>query len=117
MIARVWHGVVPATSAVTYARYIEETGWSEVRRAPGNRGVLVLRRVSGQQADFLFTSFWESLRAIRRFAGDDLECAVYYPRDREFLLTLEPRVAHYEILEPMHPDMAVHLARILRPLG
>lgn len=117
MIARIWHGAVPAASAETYARYIEETGSREVLRAPGNRGVLVLRRVTGPQADFVFTSFWDSLEAIRRFAGDDLDRAVYYPRDREFLVDLEPRVAHYEVLDPSRPDMAAHLARILRPLG
>jgi len=117
MIARIWHGTVPAAAAEEYARYIEETGVSEVRRTPGNRGVLVLRRVAVPEADFLFTSFWDSLQAIRRFAGDDLDRAVYYPRDREFLLALEPHVAHYEVVEPPRADLAAHLARILRPLG
>ena len=117
MIARVWHGVVPVASAEAYSRYIEETGGAEARRTPGNRGVLVLRRVAGPQVHFLFTSFWESLQAIRRFAGDDLDRAVYYPRDREFLLGLEPRVVHYEVVEPPRADLAAHFARILRPLG
>ena len=39
------------------------------------------------------------MEAIRAFAGDDVERARYYPEDREYLLQLEPRVAHYEVLE------------------
>ena len=100
MIARLWHGVTPAGLAEEYTRYVAETGVRETRATPGNRGVLVLRRVAGGHADFLFTSFWESPEAIRRFAGANLERAVYYPRDREFLEALEPAVTHYEVVEP-----------------
>ena len=46
---------------------------------------------------------YASPEAIRRFAGADLERAVYYPRDREFLETLEPAVTHYEVVEPAGP--------------
>ena len=100
MIARLWHGVTPAGLGEEYAGYVAETGVRRARGTPGNAGVLVLRRVAGGRADFLFTSFWDSLESIRRFAGADLERAVYYPRDREFLQTLEPTVAHYEVVGP-----------------
>mgnify|MGYP001767728339 CR=1 FL=1 len=98
MIARMWHGVTPAGLGEEYARYVAETGVRDVRATPGNAGVLVLRRVAGERADFLFTSFWDSLESVRRFAGVDLERAVYYPRDGEFLRALEPTVAHYEVV-------------------
>jgi heme-degrading monooxygenase HmoA len=100
MIARLWHGVTSAAASEAYARYLVETGIRDTRATPGNAGVLVLRRVGGGHAEFLFTSFWESPEAIRRFAGADLERAVYYPRDREFLEALEPAVTHYEVIEP-----------------
>jgi hypothetical protein len=35
--------------------------------------------------------------AIRQFAGDDVEKAVYYPEDDDYLLWREPNVTHYEI--------------------
>ncbi len=44
-------------------------------------------------------SLWESLAAIRRFAGDDPEVAVYFPEDERYLLELEPGVQHYEVGE------------------
>jgi heme-degrading monooxygenase HmoA len=117
MIARLWHGVTPASRAEEYVRYMADTGVRDSRATAGNLGVLVLRRDDGADANFLFTSFWESSEAIRRFAGADLDRARYYPRDREFLITLEPRVAHYEVVDLAGPDLAAHFARMLKPLG
>ena len=98
MIARAWHGETPAEKADAYGAYLLATGVTDCRATPGNRGVQVLRRVSGERAEFLFISFWESVDAIRAFAGDDVEQARYYPEDRAFLIALEPRVVHYEVV-------------------
>ena len=98
MIARVWRGRTPAAKADAYAALLERTGLSDYRATPGNRGVLALRRVQGDIAEFELISFWESFEAIRRFAGGDEENAFYYPEDDDFLLEKEPRVAHYEVL-------------------
>jgi heme-degrading monooxygenase HmoA len=98
MIARTWHGVVPAGKADEYFDYLKRTGVPDLRGTPGNRGVYVLRRLEGDRAHFLLISLWESREAIRAFAGDDIERARYYPEDRAFLLELEPRVTHYETL-------------------
>jgi heme-degrading monooxygenase HmoA len=99
MIARTWHGAVRAPDADAYHRYLLESGVPSLRATPGNRGVYVLRRIEGTEAHFFLISLWESLEAIRAFAGDDLERARYYPEDRRYLLALEPRVTHYEVLE------------------
>lgn len=77
--------------------YLEATGVREYRSTPGNRGVLVLRRAVGPRAEFLFLSLWDSMEAIRGFAGPSPEGAVYYPRDQEFLLELTPEVEHFEV--------------------
>lgn len=99
MIARTWHGRVPAAKADAYHEYLQRTGLPDYKATPGNRGVQVLRRVEGDEAHFLLLSFWDSLESIRAFAGDDLERARYYPEDSEYLLELEPTVTHYEVLE------------------
>ena len=98
MIARLWRGLVPEARAEAYLRYLETTGLKEYRSTRGNRGVYVLRRIERGRAEYLLVSLWESMAAIRRFAGDDVEKAVYYPEDEEFLLELEPKVVHYEVL-------------------
>jgi heme-degrading monooxygenase HmoA len=98
VIARTWHGRVPAPKADEYFAYLQRTGIPDYQRTPGNRGVYVFRRIEGGEAHFLLTSLWESLEAIRAFAGEDLERARYYPEDTAFLLELEPKVMHYEVL-------------------
>src|SRR5712691_3503755 len=92
LIARVWHGATAAARGDAYAAYLETTGVQDCRATPGNRGVQVLRRSVGDEAHFLFISFWESMDAIRAFAGADVERARYYPEDRTYLLELEPKV-------------------------
>ena len=99
MIARTWHGRVRAADADAYRAYIEATGLADYRRTPGNRAVYVLRRTEGDVTHFLLLTLWDSWEAIRRFAGDDVERAHYYPDDERFLLELEPSVTHYEVLE------------------
>lgn len=104
MIARVWHGAVRPAHGDTYAAYVDETGVREIRATPGNRGVLVLRRDTSDQTEFTVISLWESMDAIRRFAGDDAERAHYYPKDREYLLALEPTVTHHDVSASLPKD-------------
>ncbi len=101
MIARTWHGRVPAAKADAYHQFLLRSGVPDYRATPGNRGVLVLRRVEGDVAHFLLVTLWESLDGIRRFAGDDYLRARYYPEDDGFLLEKEPFVTQYEVLEPL----------------
>lgn len=98
MIARQWHGRVPAERADEYYEYLLRTGLPDYRRTPGNHGVYVFRRQEGGVAHFLLTTLWDSLESIRAFAGADIERARYYPEDNDFLLELEPTVTHFQVL-------------------
>jgi len=97
-IARIWRGRTLASKADEYQAYLDSSGISRVRATPGNLGVTVLRRNDGKKTEFLVLSLWESVEAIKKFAGDDYQKAVILPRDREYLLEVEPNVFHYEIL-------------------
>jgi heme-degrading monooxygenase HmoA len=98
MIARIWHGKTPSSKADEYFTFLQSSGIPDYQKTPGNRGVTVLRRISGDEAHFLLISLWESEEAIRRFAGADIDKAYYYPEDKEYLLEFEPNVTHYEVL-------------------
>lgn len=98
MIARIWHGMTAAAKSDEYLDYLNRTGVPDYRATEGNRGVYVLRRIEDERAYFLTLSFWESIEAIRGFAGPDPERARYNPEDEEFLLDFEPTVEHYEVL-------------------
>lgn len=94
LIARTWHGRVRAEQADAYYQYLLETGLRDYRSTPGNRGLLVLRHVQENVAHFTLITLWESMDAIRRFAGEDVSRARYYPEDDDFLLEKEPGVTH-----------------------
>ena len=98
MIARLWRGTTRASDSDAYLAYLQETGITEYRATAGNRGVYVLRRMGDGHDEFLLISLWESVEAIRGFAGDVIERAVFYPRDDDFLTACETRVTHFEVL-------------------
>jgi heme-degrading monooxygenase HmoA len=98
MIARTWHGRVPAAKADAYHAYLLQSGVADYVSTPGNRGVHILRHIDADVAHFLLLTFWDSLDAIKAFAGEDCERARYYPEDDDYLLEREPFVTHYEVL-------------------
>jgi heme-degrading monooxygenase HmoA len=97
MIARTWAGATRAADADAYLDYLHATGLAAYRATPGNRGVLALRRVEGDRAEFLLLTLWDSEDAIRRFAGADIGRAVFYPEDERFLVARDEHVNHYEV--------------------
>ena len=99
MIARTWTGVVRRADADAYADYIRETGFAEYGRTAGNRGAWMLRRDDGDRTEFVTLSLWDSVDAIRAFAGEDIEAAVLYPEDERYLVGGESSVAHYEVVD------------------
>jgi heme-degrading monooxygenase HmoA len=102
MIARTWTGRVRTADAAEYADYIRETGFAEYGETPGNRGAWLLRRDRGGSTEFITLSLWESVDAIRAFAGDDIEAAVLYPEDERYLIGTST-IAHYEVVADISP--------------
>jgi heme-degrading monooxygenase HmoA len=96
VIARIWHGRTSAAKADAYLAFLEAKAIPDYRSVAGNRGAYVLRRMDGDVAHFLTLSLWESMDAIRAFAGDEVLKAKYYPEDERFLLEFEPEVRHYQ---------------------
>ncbi|MGE5691076.1 MAG: antibiotic biosynthesis monooxygenase [Pseudomonadota bacterium] len=99
MIARTWRGWTRSEDADAYLEYLERTGARDSRATPGNRGFYVLRRTDGDRTEFVTMSLWESLDAVRGFAGDDL-AVVFYDEDDRFLVERERFVTHYELTGP-----------------
>ncbi|HXV41925.1 MAG TPA: antibiotic biosynthesis monooxygenase [Anaerolineae bacterium] len=97
MIARIWHGITPAAKADAYLDFLNQSGVPDYQATPGNRGVYVLRRIEGDVAHFTLISLWDSMEAIKQFAGPEPEQARYYPEDKDFLLEFEPTVTHHEV--------------------
>lgn len=98
MITRMWHGRVPTVKAKAYREFLNTRAIPDYRSVAGNINVYILERAEGNVTHFITLTFWESLEAIRAYAGEDVEAAKYYPEDRDFLMEFEPNVIHYEVV-------------------
>lgn len=98
MIARIWRGWVATSDADAYVHYVDTTGVAEYRATPGNLGAAILRRESADgRTEIVTLSFWETMEAIKAFAGSDPERAVFYPEDDRYLVGRETTVTHLEV--------------------
>jgi heme-degrading monooxygenase HmoA len=99
VIARIWRGAVRTVDADEYADYMRQTGVPAYLSTPGNRGAWMLRRDVGDRTEFVMFTLWDSLEAVKAFAGDDYERAVFYPEDDRYLVERDLRSSHYEVEE------------------
>ena len=99
MIARMWHGQVEKAKAADYRAFLIAWALPDYRSIPGNVNAYILEREDADVTHFVTLTFWQSMDAIRAFAGDDPALAKYYPEDAAYLLEFEPTVLHYEVAE------------------
>lgn len=98
MIVRSWRGVTRLADSAGYLEYLQARVLPELRSVPASRGAYVLRQVSGERAEFVVLSFWESMEAVRAFAGPEPERAMIHPEARRFLAEADAEARHYEVL-------------------
>jgi heme-degrading monooxygenase HmoA len=98
MIGRIWRGAVAQSDRDAYAEYMQDTGVAEYAQTPGNRGVWMLRRDIGEKTEYVMFTLWDSMEAVKAFAGPQPETAVFYPEDDRFLIERDLTVAHFEVL-------------------
>lgn len=97
MIARIWRGAVRAEDGDAYADYMDDTGVRSYAETPGNRGVYMLKRTVDDRVEFVVFTLWDSLDAVKAFAGEDYERAVFYPEDDRYLVERDERSTHFEV--------------------
>jgi heme-degrading monooxygenase HmoA len=99
MIGRLWSGRTEPADADAYEAFLRDDLLPEVSTLDGARGGYVLRRETLDGAiEFVTLTIFDSLDAVRRFAGDDLERAVIEPRAQELLAEYDPDVRHFEVV-------------------
>ncbi len=98
IVIRIWHGRVLKDKTEAYRDFLVRRAVPDYESVEGNLGVEILMRENGDAVDFLILSYWESVDAIKRFAGEDYEKEKYYDEDKDFLLEFEPNVQHYYIV-------------------
>jgi len=98
MIQRHWRGVAKRGEVKNYIHHLETETFPLISAISGFVKASILRRSTGDGVEFLIVTIWESMEAIRKFAGDDPEAAVVPGVVKGMMLSWEDRVKHYEVV-------------------
>jgi hypothetical protein len=104
VISRVWHGWTSRENADAYERLLLTTilPGIKARAIAGHHGVYLYRRDVPDGVEFVTTMLFDTMDAVREFAGDHFDVAVVPPAARALLSRFDERSAHYDIL--CHPE-------------
>src|ERR1043165_7003229 len=99
MISRIWHGWTTPENADTYEILLKEEIFVGIqdRQIRGFRNIQLLRRNVGEEVEFVTIMSFDSLEAVREFAGEDYETAVVPEKARAVLSHFDQRSQHYEV--------------------
>lgn len=99
MISRHWTGIARPDRADEYVRHLQAETFPQLASLPGFVQASILRREVRSGTEFRVVTLWESIEAIRAFAGDDPEAAVVPDSVRGIMLEFDERAVHYQVAE------------------
>jgi hypothetical protein len=99
MISRLWHGWTTPANADAYERLLRDEIFPGIlgRKIKGFRTIRLLRRDAGGEVEFITDMVFESLDAVKAFAGPNYEHGVVPPKARALLARFDATSQHYEI--------------------
>lgn len=97
MIARHWRGWTNTQNAGTYEALLKSKVLPMLKTLDGYRGGYVLRKNDGPECEFVVMNFFDSLEAVKRFAGEDYDVPVFEPEAKALLSRVELFATHYEV--------------------
>ncbi len=103
VISRIWHGWTKPENADAYETLLKNEIFPGInnRRIAGYRGIHLLRRNLENEVEFITIMWFDSIEAVRSFAGEDYEIAVIPAKARTLLSRFDPRSRHYEVKAEM----------------
>ncbi len=96
MIARVWHGYTSPANADAYEQLLRNTILPGIHRIQGYQGAYLLRRPAGDEVEFITVTFWQTMDAVRAFAGEGRTPSVVPEQARRLLAHYEEHSVHYD---------------------
>jgi heme-degrading monooxygenase HmoA len=99
MISRIWHGWTAPGNADAYEALLKEEIFVGIqsRHIRGFKAIQLLRRQAGEEVEFVTIMLFDSLDAVREFAGEDYEVAVVPDKARALLSRFDSRSQHYQL--------------------
>src|SRR5438128_12581307 len=98
MIARIWHGYTANENADKYEAMLKPEPLPGINQVRGYLGCYLLRRPKGSEVEFVTVLLWESLDALRAFAGPDYELSIVPLERRKLLSHYDECPAHYDVI-------------------
>jgi antibiotic biosynthesis monooxygenase (ABM) superfamily enzyme len=98
MIARIWHGWTKGADAKTYENMLRDEIFPSIaaRNIKGYRGAELFIREDGDEMEFVTLLRFDSIDAVKEFAGSDESKPVIFP-GVEKLLTRKEQARHYHV--------------------
>ena len=97
MIARVWRGWTKTENADAYEELLRDVVYPGIQKINGYRGGYIFRQNAKDETEFVTVNLFESLEAVKAFAGANYEIPVFEPEARHLLSRVEPTARHYEV--------------------
>jgi heme-degrading monooxygenase HmoA len=97
MIARMWRGFAFPEKADEYVKHLQMSVLPELRQIDGFQGVYLMRQDLSEVVEFTVLTLWESMDAIRKFAGENAEVAVVAPAAQPLFREYDSTVRHFEV--------------------
>jgi heme-degrading monooxygenase HmoA len=98
MVVRTWRGYAAPGAAQAYPKHLLQSVRPKLEQLAGFRGLYLLQRQGSEDVEFLVLTLWDSMDAVRAFAGSRPEIAVVEPEARDALVRFDGTVNHYEVL-------------------
>ena len=105
MIVRTWKCQALAAQADEYHRYLIGTVFASLTTIQGHRGAYLLKREVGERIEFQVISFWDTVEAIKQYAGEEIGRAMVKPEARALLAGFDEFVYHYTLAHDTIGDL------------
>ena len=102
MLARIWHGWTTHDNAEKYEKLLREEVLLEIakRAIPGYKGAeIFIREAENDEMEFITLLRFETLDAVKIFAGKNYEQPVIPPDARKLLKRHSEKSRHYRIVQ------------------
>lgn len=119
MICRIWHGWTEPRNAEAYEKLLRTEIFPAIvaRAVPGFRQIELLRRPLDNEVEFITVMWFDTLDAVRAFAGEDYQTAVVPPKARAVLARFDVRSQHYELRDQRSALVAANAPAAVHPFS
>jgi antibiotic biosynthesis monooxygenase (ABM) superfamily enzyme len=99
MIARIWHGWTKHRDAKAYEQMLRVEIFPNIaaREIKGYRGAELFIHEDGEEVEFVTLLRFDSLDAVKEFAGEDETKPVIYPKAEALIVRME-KARHYRVV-------------------